>query len=188
MARKFSRSQDGEMRMTFNVQFRASAEDVLFAIMSHIDGNDLVNDEIGTNDILKDLETMYIVDAGASLQNYCDDVDFDDPETTALQARAVGLFVRMFPEVPVPNSWMEAVEDNAMHAQIFPSVAGGPSPADDEPEQSIARPNEHDWEKKNLVTIDSPSGLYDLWQCRRCKKKYKRYGLSGFPEEVCPKA
>ena len=46
----------------------------------------------------------------------------------------------------------------------------------------------HDWHKMNAVGISTRSGIHDLWQCSRCKKKYKRTTLD-FPqylwEEEC---
>jgi ribosomal protein L37AE/L43A len=40
---------------------------------------------------------------------------------------------------------------------------------------------EHEWEKKNWVTLKDREGLYDLWVCKKCGKKYKRRGLAWNP-------
>ncbi len=47
----------------------------------------------------------------------------------------------------------------------------------------------HEWHKANLMTVEGPDGLYDLWRCEMCRKEVKHYGLSGrpFAEELCPK-
>jgi len=41
---------------------------------------------------------------------------------------------------------------------------------------------EHEWEKKNLVGLYAAGrGIYDLYQCKNCGKKYRRYGLVWYP-------
>lgn len=40
-----------------------------------------------------------------------------------------------------------------------------------------AGPEEHDWEKQNLMTISDRVGVYDAMKCRRCGVTGKRFGL-----------
>lgn len=37
---------------------------------------------------------------------------------------------------------------------------------------------DHDYMKKNLVTISDRTGMYDLLICMKCGKSKKRYGLT----------
>ena len=46
----------------------------------------------------------------------------------------------------------------------------------------------HVWEKTNLTTKRGKSGMYDVYTCVRCGKKYKRIGLGWNPPATqCPK-
>jgi hypothetical protein len=40
---------------------------------------------------------------------------------------------------------------------------------------------EHKWEKQNNFTLKDRDGLYDLWVCKNCGRKYKRRGLAWNP-------
>ena len=44
----------------------------------------------------------------------------------------------------------------------------------------------HKWEKMNLVTKEDKDGMYDLWECTVCGKKYKRRGFEEPPHSNCP--
>lgn len=44
----------------------------------------------------------------------------------------------------------------------------------------------HDWDKCELVTQRDKDGLYNTWECRKCKYRVK-YRLMGRPDELgCP--
>lgn len=46
---------------------------------------------------------------------------------------------------------------------------------------------EHDWEKKNLVTIFNKKGSYDLYRCQSCGAEVKRFSLEGYElKGICP--
>jgi hypothetical protein len=43
--------------------------------------------------------------------------------------------------------------------------------------QSNINTSQHDWDKKNLVTVSNRTGHYDEVQCKNCGMKGKRYGF-----------
>ena len=49
------------------------------------------------------------------------------------------------------------------------------------PKDKPAGKVEHAWEKKNLVGIRGSRGIYDLYQCKNCGRKYRRHGFAWFP-------
>lgn len=63
--------------------------------------------------------------------------------------------------------------------------------------QSNIKESRHDWEKKNLVTINRKGRMFDEMVCRNCGMKGRRYGFESVevseaynPKNVdlCPKA
>jgi hypothetical protein len=51
----------------------------------------------------------------------------------------------------------------------------------------VPETNLHNWFKVNPVTIKDRTGYYDKYECTYCKKKFKRYGFSSLPNELCKK-